>query len=117
MALGSTQPLIEICTGIFLEGERRTAHKTDRPIAICEPIVLKQMREARRLTNFTVCYRNSFTVLTQKVLLPTETILQGAKEFQYAQFHFISCFKMIGHGNPNNNLELHSIIKNLAIYF
>jgi hypothetical protein len=64
-----------------------------------------------------VCYRDSFTVLTQKVLLPIETIFQDAKELQHAQFYFLSCLKLIGHGNPENNLELHSIIKNLEMYF
>jgi hypothetical protein len=39
MALGSTQPLTEMSTGIFLGGKGRPARKTDNLTAICEPIV------------------------------------------------------------------------------
>jgi hypothetical protein len=64
-----------------------------------------------------VCYRDSFTVLSQKHLLTIETILQDANKFQHGQFYFLPCLKMIGHGHPENNLELHCIIKNMEMYF
>jgi hypothetical protein len=44
----------------------------------------------------------------QTVLFILESILQNAKQFQHGQFYFyIFYFKIIGHGNPNNNLESH----------
>jgi hypothetical protein len=37
-----------------------------------------------------------------------ESILQNAKELQHSHFYFVvSCLKIIGHGNPDNNLESH----------
>jgi hypothetical protein len=43
---------------------------------------------------------------TQKVLLHVESISQNAKHFQHAQLYFVvSGLKIIGHGNPDNNLE------------
>jgi hypothetical protein len=39
MALGSSQRLTEISTGMFLGGKGRPARKADNLIAICEPIV------------------------------------------------------------------------------
>jgi hypothetical protein len=48
--------------------------------------------------------------VTQEVLLPVESILQNAKQLQRAQFYFVvSGLKIIGHRNPDNNLESHSI--------
>jgi hypothetical protein len=48
--------------------------------------------------------------VTQKVLLLTESILQNSKQLQHAQFFFVvSGLKIIGHGNPDNNLESHCI--------
>jgi hypothetical protein len=38
MALGSTQPLIEISTSKVLGGKERPARKADNLTAICEPI-------------------------------------------------------------------------------
>jgi hypothetical protein len=47
---------------------------------------------------------------TPEVLLHLESILQMAKQLQHAQFYFvISGLKIIGHGNPDNNLESHCI--------
>jgi hypothetical protein len=37
MALGSTQPLTEMTTGIFLGGKERPTRKADNLTAICEP--------------------------------------------------------------------------------
>jgi hypothetical protein len=42
--------------------------------------------------------------VTEKVLLLIVSILQNAKLLQYARF-FFSGLKIIGHGNPDNNLE------------
>jgi hypothetical protein len=42
MALGSTQPLTEISTRIFLGGKGRPALKADNLTAICEPIVQRK---------------------------------------------------------------------------
>jgi hypothetical protein len=39
MAVGSTQPLTEISTGIFLGRKERPARKADNFTAICEPTV------------------------------------------------------------------------------
>jgi hypothetical protein len=39
MALGSTRPLTEMSTGIFLGGKGRSARETDNLTAICEPTV------------------------------------------------------------------------------
>jgi hypothetical protein len=39
MALGLTQPLTEMSTGIFLGGKKRPARRADNLTAICEPIV------------------------------------------------------------------------------
>jgi hypothetical protein len=39
MTLGSTQPLTEMCTGIFLWCKGRPARKADNRAAICEPTV------------------------------------------------------------------------------
>jgi hypothetical protein len=39
MALGSTQPLIEISTRYLAGGKERQARKADNLTAICEPIV------------------------------------------------------------------------------
>jgi hypothetical protein len=50
MALGSTQPLTEMSTRNLRGGKGRPARKADNLTAICEPIVLKQMWEPRRLT-------------------------------------------------------------------
>jgi hypothetical protein len=42
--------------------------------------------------------------VTQKVLLPLESLLQNAKQLRHAQFYFaVSGLK--GHGNPDSNLE------------
>jgi hypothetical protein len=63
MALGSTQPLTEICTRNLPGGKGRPARKADNPAVICEPIVLK-MWEPQPLTTLcatTACYTNSFT--------------------------------------------------------
>jgi hypothetical protein len=44
--------------------------------------------------------------VTQNVLLAVELILHNAKQLRHAQFYFdISGLKIIGHGNPDNNLE------------
>jgi hypothetical protein len=63
MALGSTQPLIEMSTRNLPGRKEQPARKADSLTAICEPIVYK-MWEPRRLTTlwpFTACYRDSFT--------------------------------------------------------
>jgi hypothetical protein len=39
MALGSTQPLTEMCTRDLSRGKGRPARKADNLTAICEPIV------------------------------------------------------------------------------
>jgi hypothetical protein len=49
MALGSTQPLTEMCTRNFPGGKGQPARKADNLTAMCEPIV-KTMREPRCLT-------------------------------------------------------------------
>jgi hypothetical protein len=44
--------------------------------------------------------------VTQKALLLIESILYNAKQLQHVQFYFVvSGYKIIGHGNPDNNLE------------
>jgi hypothetical protein len=44
--------------------------------------------------------------VTQKVLLFLGSMVQNAKQLQHAQFYFVvSGLKIIGHGNPHNNLE------------
>jgi hypothetical protein len=63
MALGSTQPLIEM-SGRNLPGRKgRPVREANKLTAICEPIVY-EMWEPRRLTSpwaSTVCYKDSFT--------------------------------------------------------
>jgi hypothetical protein len=64
MALGSTQPLIEMSPRNLPGAKGRPARKADNLTAICEPIVYK-MWGPRRLTSlwaFTACYRNNFTL-------------------------------------------------------
>jgi hypothetical protein len=66
MALGSTQPLIEMSVRSRPGGKGQPVHKADNLTAICEPIVQK-MWEFRRLTTVwasTACYRDSFTFFT-----------------------------------------------------
>jgi hypothetical protein len=47
--------------------------------------------------------------VAQKVLLIIESVLHYAKQLQHARFYFAVCdLKIIGHGNPDNNLESHS---------
>jgi hypothetical protein len=54
-------------------------------------------------------------VLTQKVLLLIESMLQNAKQLQHTQFYcVVSSLKIVGHGNRDNNLESHSISKDLG---
>jgi hypothetical protein len=44
--------------------------------------------------------------VTQNVLLAVESILHNAKQLQHAQFYLIVFgLKIMGHGNPDNNLE------------
>jgi hypothetical protein len=44
----------------------------------------------------------------QKVSLFVESILQNAKQLQHVQFYsLVFGLKIIGHGNPDNNLESH----------
>jgi hypothetical protein len=46
--------------------------------------------------------------VTQRVPLFTESILHNDKRLQLVQFYFVlSSLKIIGHGNPDNNLESH----------
>jgi hypothetical protein len=57
--------------------------------------------------------------VTQKVLLLVEPILQNAKQLQHARLSshircpsgVVSGLKIIGHGNPDNNLESHCILQ------
>jgi hypothetical protein len=65
MALGSTQPLMEMSTRNHPGGKRRLERKADNLTAICEPIVYK-MWEPRCLTKLLApkaCYRDRFTFL------------------------------------------------------
>jgi hypothetical protein len=65
MALGSTQPLMEMSTRKLPRGKMRPAREADYLTAICEPIVYK-MWEPQHLTTLwasTACYRDSFTFL------------------------------------------------------
>jgi hypothetical protein len=39
MALGSTQPLTEMSTRIFMGDKERPVPEAEKPTAICEPIV------------------------------------------------------------------------------
>jgi hypothetical protein len=69
MALGSTQPLIEMSTGNIRAGKGRPVSKAGNLTDICEPIVQK-MWEPRRFTALcasTACYRDSFTFLLARV--------------------------------------------------
>jgi hypothetical protein len=51
-----------------------------------------------------------YVSVTQKVLLLIESMLQNAKQLQHARlFWHVSSLKIIGHGNPDNNLESHCI--------
>jgi hypothetical protein len=63
MALGSTQPVIEMSTRNIPGGTGRPARKADNFTAFCEQIVYK-MLEPRPLTTLwasTACYSDSFT--------------------------------------------------------
>jgi hypothetical protein len=63
MALGSTQPQIEISARNLPGGKGRPARGADNLTAVCELIVWK-MWDPRRLTTlwaFTACYRDRFT--------------------------------------------------------
>jgi hypothetical protein len=42
--------------------------------------------------------------VTQEVLLRVDSILQNAKQIERPQFFFFG-LEIIGHGNPDNNLE------------
>jgi hypothetical protein len=62
MALGSTQPLTEMCTRNLPGGKVWPERKADKHHHICAPIVQK-MWDPRSLTTLlasTACYRNSF---------------------------------------------------------
>jgi hypothetical protein len=64
MALGSTQPLTEICTRNLPAGKGRPAPKADNLTAISGPSVYK-MWDPRRLTSlwaYMACYRDRFTL-------------------------------------------------------
>jgi hypothetical protein len=63
MALGSTQPLTEMCTRNLPGSELRPVRKAGNLTVISEPIIYK-MWEPRRLTTLRVstdCYKDSFT--------------------------------------------------------
>jgi hypothetical protein len=63
MALGSTQPLTEMCTRNLPWGKGRLARKADNLTVICEPTVYK-MWKPRHLTTLWASmagYRDSFT--------------------------------------------------------
>jgi hypothetical protein len=63
MALGTTQPLMEMSTRNLPGDKGRPAHKADNLTATCESTVYK-MRESQRLTTLwasTACYRDIFT--------------------------------------------------------
>jgi hypothetical protein len=63
MALGSTQPLTEMCTRNLPGSKGRAARKADNLTAPCETVFLK-IWEPRHLTNIwasTACYRDSVT--------------------------------------------------------
>jgi hypothetical protein len=80
MALGSTQPLAEMSTGL-------PTRDADNLTAICEPIVQK-MWEPRRLTTlwaFTACYGDSFIFF----FLP-HLFIPSSPTFLSALFLFIS---------------------------
>jgi hypothetical protein len=72
MAMGWTHRL----TGIFLGGKGQPARKADNLTAICEPNIYK-MWDSRRLTTlwaFTVCHRDSFTIIIITLRLLTRHI-------------------------------------------
>jgi hypothetical protein len=81
MALGSTQPLIEMSTRNIPGGKGRPARKADNLTAICEPIVYK-MWEPQHLTTLwvsTARYRDTFTlhgIISQKTELPITTAVR-----------------------------------------
>jgi hypothetical protein len=65
MALGSSQPLIEMSTMNLPGGKGRPASKADNLTAICGPIVQK-MWEPQHLTTLwasTACFRDTFIFL------------------------------------------------------
>jgi hypothetical protein len=80
VVLGSTQPLIEMSSGIFLRGKGRHARKADNLTAICEPIVYK-IWEPRLLTSLwasATSYWDKFTyfyVMRRYQLLLKEDVL------------------------------------------
>jgi hypothetical protein len=61
--------------------------------------------------------------VTQKVLLSVESKLHNAKELQHASLSghvssfisVVSGLKIIGHGNPDNNLESRCISSNIQV--
>jgi hypothetical protein len=71
MALGSTQPLIELSTRNIPGGEGRPARKADNLTAICEPIVCKNVGASTShspiglhgpLQGYLYLYLNNFTL-------------------------------------------------------
>jgi hypothetical protein len=51
-----------------------------------------------------------YEILIQKVISLIESLLQNAEQLQHAQFYIVvTGLKIIGHGNPDNNLETHCI--------
>jgi hypothetical protein len=54
--------------------------------------------------------------VTRQVLPSIESMLQNAKQLHRAQFYYIiSGLRIIGHGNTDNNLELHCIFKPIFV--
>jgi hypothetical protein len=64
MALGSTQPLTEMCTRNLPGGKGRPVPEAVNLTAVCEPIVWKMWVPRRFVTlwTFMACYMDSFTL-------------------------------------------------------
>jgi hypothetical protein len=62
MALGSTHPLTEMNTRIFLRSKARQAHKANNLTAICVPVIYKMLepRRLRAIWTSTARYTDSF---------------------------------------------------------
>jgi hypothetical protein len=59
-----------------------------------------------RIENNEIKLLTEYENATRNVLLSIEAMLQNAKQLQHSQFYFVvSGLKIIGHGNPDNNLE------------
>jgi hypothetical protein len=84
MALGSTQPLVELSTRNLPGGKLWSARKADKLTAMCEPI-FRKICEPRPLTTLwtsTDCYNDIFTFIVDS---PVQTVMNRHSSNPFTQ--------------------------------